>query len=222
MARASLDVHRVLEALGLEVEEQQAHRAAVLGGAEGDRAEGLGVSGAQVLLDPVGVAQPRERDAQGHVAGPAAGVHRDLVVRGHVDDAVDQLLQARGVGIEQLARREAVEQAADLAVGVAVGHRPALGQDPLLLLLQERDVCRLLREGALGEAALQERRRLQSAVRAPLPHNDVVDGLEVVDRRGVVAVVHLDDACVLPGGDQVLLDLLHEARAARPAAGRGP
>jgi hypothetical protein len=93
-------------------------------------------------------------------------VHRDLVVSGHVDDAVDDVLQAGGRGVEELALGEAVEEGADLPVDVAVLDVPAVREQPVVLLLQERDVRRLLGEGDLGQPA-EEDRRSRSSPRGP-------------------------------------------------------
>jgi hypothetical protein len=205
-------LERVFEPRGVEIVEEQAHRAEVLGGAEGDGAELVRERLGQVLLDPVGVTQPREGDGEGLVPRPLARVHGDLVVAGHVDDAVDDLLQRLDVRVEQLARGEAVEDGADLAVRERIGLRVAVLEQPVELFLQERDLAALLGEGALGQAAHEQRGLHEIAVRSPLPDGDVVDGLEVIDRGRGVAVVDVDDPKVVGRGQEVGLHLLDQPR----------
>jgi hypothetical protein len=189
-------LHRVLERRRVEVEEEERDRAAVHGGAVGDGTEVLGEGPPQRLLRLVGVAQPRERDVERLVALPLADVDRDLVVARHVDDAVDDLLQVGDVRVEQLGLGELVERGADLPPRMAVGAGLALAQQPVVLLLEDRDAVGALREGAAREPSEQKRRALKLSLRSPLAHHDVLDRLEVVDGTPVVAVVDVHDPLV--------------------------
>jgi hypothetical protein len=205
-------VQRLLQARSVEIEDEQADRAEVGRGREVDGPELAPQLLAQLALDLVGVPDAREGDGQGHVALAAARVHGDLVVPGHVDDAVDDVLQAGGRSVEQLALGEAVEEGADLPVDVAVLDVPAMREQPVVFLLQERDVRRLLGEGDLGQAAEEDRRFPQLARGPPFPHDDVVERVHVVEGGRVVREVDVHDARVFGRGLEPGLDLLHEVR----------
>ena len=205
------DVDRVLEPALVEVEDEQGDHAHVGPGVERDRAEGLAQRPLQVLLDAVRVVQVRERHRHRLVALAGPRRHHDLGVARHVDHAVDERLERGGVGVEQLAARHVVEERARLAVGVRVLRGAAALEQPGQLLPHQRDVLRLGGERALGQAAEQQRRRLERAVGAPLADHDVVDRLEMVDGLGVGAVVDVDDALVGRGRAQVRALHLHQA-----------
>ena len=205
-------LQRLLEARAVEVVDEQADRSEVGGGRERDRPELAGQGLAEVLLRLVRVAHAGEGDGQGRVPLATPRVHRDLVVPRHVDDAVDDVLEARGGGVEQLALREAVEEGADLAIDVAVGQVAAVHEQPVVLLPEERDVRRLLGERDLGQPPEEHRGFEQLARLAPLAHDHVVEGVDVVQRGGVVREVDVHDARVLRGRREARLNLFHEVR----------
>ena len=136
----------------------------------------------------------------------------DLVVARDVDQLVDDLLERRRVGVEELALREVVEEGPGRAVAVRVLRLAAVLEQPGELLPEERDRLRLRGEGALGEPAEEEGRGLETAVCAPLPDDDVVDRLEVVDGARVVAEVDVDDPVVVVLDREVPPLLVHDAR----------
>ena len=208
----ALDVDRVLEGRGVEVEQQQRPGAAVRQRGERDRAEFGRQRVAELLLDAVRRPQNGEGDRHRVVLRPLPRRHGDLVVARHFDHRFDDRLQLVGAGVEQLALRQAVEDGAHLAVDVRVRHRVDERVQPGQLLAQERDVQRPAGERALGEAPEDQRRPRPGAVRAPLAHDDVVDRLEVMDRRRVVAVVDVDDAVVGRGRPHVRVLLLEKSR----------
>ena len=72
-----VEVHRVLELVLVEVEDEEGHRPAVHRGAERHRAERVREGAPQRRLDLVGVAQPRE----GHVEGLVARAPASLAPR---------------------------------------------------------------------------------------------------------------------------------------------
>ena len=153
-----------------------------------------------------------ERDPHRAVRGALADGDDDLVVARDVDQPVDDLLERRHVGVEELALREVVEEGPGRAVDVRVLRLAAVLEEPRELLPEERDRLRLRGERALGQAAEQEGRGLEPAVGAPLPDDDVVDRLEVVDGARVVPEVDVDDPVVVVRDREVPLLLVHDAR----------
>ena len=119
-----LEVHRVLELVRVEVEEEERHRPAVDRGAEGHRPEGVGEGPPQRRLDLVGVAQPREGHVERLVARSPAALDHDLVVARHVHDALDDPLEVGGVGVEEVGLGEVVEGGPRLAPDVGAGMAP--------------------------------------------------------------------------------------------------
>ena len=207
-----LDVHRVLELVRVEVEDEERHRPAVHRGAEGHRAERVGEGAPQGRLDLVGVAQPREGHVEGLVARSLAALHHDLVVARHVHDALDDPLEVGGVRVEEVGLREVVEGGPGLAPDVGARDGPAALQETVLLLLEDRDAVGALGEGPAGKAAEQEGDPRELPVLAPLAHGEVLDRLEVVDGRGVRAEVEVEDPVVARLRVEVGLDVLDDAR----------
>ena len=177
-----VDVDWMLEICFIEVEEQQRNDAEVGPRIEGDGAERLLERPPQIFFRLVGVVKVGERDGDGHVAGALTPRDHDLVVARHVDEAADHLLERRYVRVEQLATREMIEERARLAIAVRVARLAAPGQHRGQLLLHQRHVLRFGREGALREAANQQRGGGNRSVRLPLTNDNVVDRLEMMNR----------------------------------------
>ena len=205
-------VHRVLERGLVEVEDQERDGPAVDRGREGDRTEGVLERAPQAGLDLVRVAQARERHVECLVSGTPAALHHQLLVACDLHDLLDHALDVVDPGVEEVGLREVVEGGARLTPGVRVRDAAAALEDPVVLLLEQRDAVGALRERTAREAPEQQRQAAQPAVLAPLAHREVLDRLDVVDRRGVGAEIEVQDRAVPGLGVEVLLDVLHHTR----------
>jgi hypothetical protein len=206
-----LDVHRVLELVRVEVEDEERHRSAVHRGAEGDRPEGGGERPAQRRLGLVRVAQAREGHVERLVARPAAALDHQLLVARDLDDLLDHALEVGGLRVEEVGLGEVVEGGARLTPAVRARDPAAALEDAVVLLLEQRNAVGALRERSAREAPEQQREAAEPAVLPPLAHGQVLDRLEVVDGGGVRTEVEIQDPVVARLGVEVLLDVLDDA-----------
>jgi hypothetical protein len=199
----------MLEPVEVEVERQNLDGARVLGSGGVDGTEALGKGPGEGLLHPIGVAHSREAHVERGVASAQAVVNGDLVVARHLGDLVEERLQLWGGSVEQLAPGEAIEERPNLAKRVGHGSGVRVLEKPTLLFPKQGHVRRALHERALRESPEEKRPPLEVLVLAPLSDDDGIDRLEVIDRRGIAAIVDLHQGPVVGRRNDLAFQFFH-------------